>query len=177
MANTNAPRGFVAVGHMSGSGLITPKPYAIADNYTGSGIWCGDPVKFSSGYVIRGTAGAATNGVFAGCEYTVTATGKRVKSAYYDGVTGKSNIVALVYDDRDIVYEIQSNSNLSIANVGDDYDFAVANGSTITGWTGTYLDSSGDGFKVIGLVNRPDNEWGTYQKVLVVRLYTDNLLA
>ena len=176
MANTNAPRGFVPAYHLSGSGLLSPKTYAVADNYT-TAIYTGDPVKLTSGYVVIGTAGAAVLGIAAGFEYTVTATGKRHKAKHFDGVTGKTNIVALVYDDPKIVYEIQSNSNLSIANIGSAYDFATAAGSAITGDSGTYLDSSGDGFKVIGLVDRPDNAWGTYQKLYVVTAYPDHLLA
>lgn len=177
MANANAPRGLVPVGHINGSGLMTPRQYNIATNDTTSAIYMGDPVKFASGYAVRGTAGAAILGVFAGCEYTVTATGARVKAAYYDGVTGKSAIVCWVYDDPNLVFEIQATAALTQANVGSAYDFAIAAGSALTGWTATYLDGSGDGFRVLGLSPKVDNEWGAYNKVLVKTLQTDHLLT
>ena len=181
MANQNAPRGLVPVAHANGSGLTTPRQYKILTNDTTSAIYLNDPVKLGSsgtaGYVIRGTAGAAILGVFAGCEYTVTATGERVKQRYYDGVTGKSDIVCWVYDDPEQVYEIQATGALTQANVGTAYDFVIAAGSTSTGVTATYLNSSGDGFTVLGLSPRVGNEFGAYNKVLVKAADSDHLLA
>lgn len=178
MANQNAPRGLVPVAHANGSGLTTPRQYNIATNDTTSAIYLNDPVKLSSGYVVRDTAGSAvTLGVFAGCEYTVTATGERVKQRYYDGVTGKKDIICWVYDDPEQVYEIQATGALTQANVGAAYDIAIAAGSAATGVTATYLNSSGDGYIVLGLSPRIGNEWGAYQKVLVKVAAADHALA
>lgn len=182
MANSNAPRGFVPIRTRSGSGLLSPKSYKIADNDTTSAIYTGDPVKpgtsGTAGCIIRGTAGAAALGVFAGCVYTVTATGKRTFSKHYDGVTGKTDIVALVYDDlSDTIFEIQATGALAATDVFTAYDFTIAAGSTITGDSATYLAASGDGFLVLGLVQRPDNEWGAYQKVFGMFASSDRTLV
>ena len=164
MANDNSPFGFRAVQSSQGDGVLSPKWFRMTDNHTTSAIYHGDPVKLASGYALLITAGDAVAGIAVGWRYKVTATGQEVEAKYYDGATGKTNIWVAVTP-RDGVYEIQVNGALTQASIGVAYDPVIAAGSAITGLSGTYLNSSGDGFIIEELVDRPDNAFGAYQKV------------
>ena len=164
MANDNAPFGFRAVQDSQGSGVLSLEWYRIADNHTTSAIYHGDPIKLASGYALRITAGDAVAGIALAFRYKVTSTGTSVEAKYYDGATGKTDIwVGCVASDLE--FEVQHNTALTQANIGTAYDPVIVNGSSVTGLSGTYLNSTGDGFIVTGLVARADNEFGAYQKV------------
>lgn len=90
----------------------------------------------------------------------------------------------LVYDDPDMIFEVECDGAIAATDVGKMADIAPGSGRTIQGTydpkranrrgiSGAYLKYSTIGTgsaqaKVLGLVDRPNNEWGAYAKVKVV---------
>lgn len=169
MANTNAPRGFKPVRHNSG-GCIRTNEYSIAANYNVK-MHSGDPVILTGtgkNISIAGAGVEETCGVFAGCSY-IDADGKQQFNSYWPGLTTNTQIVAYVYDDPNLVFEVQVDT-IAEADVGNQMDLAEGTGSDTSGQSGAYLDEStkattGAGFLVLGLVPRAGNAYGAYAKV------------
>jgi len=170
MANTDSPTGFRPVRHRNGSRIIQ-NGYTIASGYT-EDIFKGDPVELTG--TSRNIALAAADnpdsiGIFAGCEWTPTNGGKRVFSKYWpDDQTG-TDIVAYVYDDPQIIYEVQINT-LAVTDLGAGFQWVDGGGSTVTGLAAGYLDQGTSGtaavqMRVEKLVPRDDNAYGAYAKV------------
>lgn len=174
MANVDRPNGFTPIGHKNG-GVVRTAEFKIAYNYA-TAIYSGDAVILSSGYVnVAADDSAAILGVFAGCQYKDN-TGAVQFSPYWPGVAlsdSAADVKAFVYADAGILFEVQTDTGTasSIANVGVSYDIEKDHsGSAVTGRSGQELDLSDTGtgqFTVFGLVERPDNAWGTNSKVLV----------
>lgn len=82
----------------------------------------------------------------------------------------------LVCDDPNVIFEAQevgTGTALTINDIGLNLSISVVAGSTVTGRSGTVLDNTTEavgntlGFKLMGLVSRPDNAVGAYAKWLV----------
>lgn len=168
MANTNAPFGLRPVRHLNGSAVQTNE-YPISSTYT-TKLYLGHPVTLNAGNVEIGTNnGTAHIGVFAGCKYT-NAKGDIVFSKHWTGEAGASNITAQVWDDPQIVFEIQA-TTAAAANIGTGYDLTIAAGDDTIGRSKTVLNTAavlGAAYKVLGLVDKPDNESGAYADVEVL---------
>lgn len=172
MANTDAATGLRPVRHLTG-GSIRPSEYSIASAYA-SNIFTGDVVESTgTGTNIQVAAGGNADnlGVFAGCRY-VNSSGEQVFSPYWPASTTATDIVAYVYDDPNIVFEGQADT-IAEADVGLLTDWDDGAGSTTTGLSGRELAvSSGattnQALRILRLVPRPDNAYGTYAKVEVV---------
>ena len=176
MANVDRPNGFVPVGH-KGGGTIRTQEFLISEDYA-TAIYSGDSVILASGYVNIAAPDSATLvlGVFAGCQYT-NDSGEVIFSPYWPGVNlaGTTKVVkAMVYVDRDIIYEVQTDTGTTStqASVGVVYDIEIDHaGSTTTGRSGQEIDISdttNPHWRVVGLVDKPDNAWGVNAKVLVI---------
>lgn len=171
MANTNAPFGLRPVGHLSG-GDVRLHEYSIATGYA-SNIFQGDPVEMTgTGKNIQlAAAGNADNlGVFWGCRY-VDSGGNQQFSRYWPASTAATDIVALVYDDPNIIYECQIDT-IAAADIGNLVDWAAGTGSTSTGVSGAYADEStkatiNAALRVLEIVSRPGNAYGAYAKIHV----------
>lgn len=168
MANTNAPYGLRPSRHLTG-GVTRTTEYPISGSYT-TKIYLGDPVGLSSGNVIIGTnAGTAHVGVFAGVKY-INAKGEKVFSKYWTGESGATEIKALVYDDPAQIFAIEA-TTFAAANLGVGYDLAIAAGVTTIGLSKTVINvaaTTGAAYKILGLINRDDNESGDYAEVEVI---------
>lgn len=174
MANVDRPNGFTPIGH-KGGGTIRASEFKIAYNYA-TALFSGDAVILASGYVNKAADDSSTIlGVFQGCEYRNDA-GEVIFSPYWPGValTDTAAVVkAYVYADPGILYEVQSDTGTAstIANVGVSYDIELDHaGSTSTGRSGMELDLGDTGtgqFTVYGLVERPNNAFGTNSKLVV----------
>lgn len=173
MANTNAPFGLRPVRHNSG-GTIRANEYSIASAY-GTNIFTGDVVELTG--TGRNVAKAsATNvdnvGVFAGCRY-VNSSGKQVFSQYWPASTTATDIVAFVYDDPNIIFEVQADGAVA-GEMGVLADWNVGTGSTVTGQSGLYAvvsgtsATTGGSLRIMGLVQSPENAYGAYAKVEVI---------
>lgn len=82
----------------------------------------------------------------------------------------------LVVDDPDVIFEAQeigTGTPLTANDIGLNISISVVAGSAYTGLSGTVLDNATEantntlGFRLMGLVNRPDNAVGAYAKWLV----------
>ena len=192
MANTSRINGFRAVKHVNGSpynGQANIYATAAAD---GTAIFVGDPVKITSDanaqgiqIVTKATQGAAVLGVCVGVINTkldpvggsMTAGSIALDTPQYRPASTAQYI--LVCDSPDVIYEVEaatgSNSaySFAVADVGLNADLTTVAGSTTTGTSGAALDMSTKAttatlqFKIMGVVQRPDNEiTGNYTKVL-----------
>lgn len=171
MANVDAPNGFRPVRHLTG-GVIRLGEYSIASAYD-TDIFYGDPVeRTGTGKNIAvAAAGNVDNiGIFGGCRY-VNAQGEQKFSKYWPADTVATDIVALVYDDPNIVFECQIDT-IAEADVGNQVDWDLGTGSTVTGISGSFADEStkgttGGSFHILGLVPRVKNAYGAYAKIEV----------
>lgn len=168
MVNRNAPTGLVPAFHLTG-GTVRLQRYRIVSGYTVD-IFTNDLVhQVGTGKNIEAgdlAADAPFIGVFAGVEWTDT-DGTPRWSKYWPANTvtlGAQDAVALVYDDPQIVYTIQSDGPTGVADVGSTADIAYTAGSTSTGLSKTQLDDSDIGtglnLKIYDIVDRVDNETG-----------------
>jgi len=170
MANVNGPNGFKPVRLLGGGADIRTTEYSIASAY-GTNIFFGDPVQMTGTgkNIALAEAGNVDNiGVFAGCRY-VNSQGKQIFSKHWPASTTATNIVALVWDNPDIVFEAQTDT-VAAADIGTLADWAAGTGSTATGMSGAYLAASTGGttdksMRILRLVNRADNEYGAYARV------------
>ena len=183
MANTSKIRGFIPVKHVNGSpynGQSNIYATAAAD---GTALFVGDPVKLAADgnaqgiqLVTKATAGAAVLGVVVGVintKFDPVAGNMSGGSVALDTPVYRPASTAqyvLVCDSPDVVYEVEavtgSNSaySFAVADIGQNADLATVAGSTTTGTSAAALDMSTKNttatlqWKVLGVVQRPDNE-------------------
>lgn len=163
MANTDAPRGAWPVRHLTG-GVIRAREYPIASGF-GTNIFDGDFVKLVAGGGIEDAdAGDRLLGTFAGVKYT-NSQGEQIFSKYWPASTVSADAKALVYDDPNIIFGIQSAGSTVAADVGNLGDHVAGAGSTSTGKSGHEINgttaATQAGLRVLGKIDRPDNDWGT----------------
>jgi len=184
MANTNAPFGFRPARHLGG-GTIRPNTYRIADALAAN-IYEGDPVKLTSdGVITLADAGDRILGIFKGVRYTRASDGQVVfDNKWLTGtdLPGSSvqYAVAHVYDDKNILFEVQSGGTPGVTNIGNLADHVAGSGNSATGKSGAYLSgtmaNSAASFRILDFVDAPENEIGQYARLLV-QLYETELSA
>lgn len=181
MANADSPNGFKPVGTLSGSpwqGAIR-KCYSDADN-----LFMGDIViKNAAGTAGYGTGGAyvavdrSTNGatdiplgVVVGWEPNPSSL-----SALYH--TASTQYAVYVCTSPDVILEAQGDGAGTVAvaaDVGLNYDYVIAAGSTTTGLSNMEIDSSSGvttaatPLKLLGIVDSPDNTAGAANQRMLV---------
>ena len=165
MSSTSAPFGLRPV--YSPSGTVRPAQYTILSGYA-TQILQNQPVQIVPSSTGEGTIGAAAVGArfigtFAGVEWTDTDGRRRVSNKWTAGTTG-TDIVCYVSLDPNLVYEIQSNAALAITDIGKQFDFTAASGSTVTGLSSQMLDvasaAANASLRLIGITPGADNAWG-----------------
>lgn len=175
MSATSAPFGLRPVYHPTG--LVRAKKYTIASAY-GTAIYKNQPVILNTnGTITAGTAAADLVGVFAGCEYT-DSTGKRNVSPNWIASTTATDIVAWVYDDPDIIFEIQADGSVAQNAIGDAGDLTNASsGSTTTGLSACTFGAStlsGPGasaqLRIVGFGQQVDNAPGDAYTIVQVTI-------
>ena len=164
MANKDVAFGFRPVRHLTG-GLIRTNEYKIAANY-GTSIFQGTPVLAvtAGGIEVADDSSGTPSvilGIFGGCFYTDPTTSKPTFSNYYPASTNASDIVAQVYDDPRIVFEVQHDGTGTAAMNFGGFDLVGKSGSTTSGRSSGELDTtsvttSGQ-FKQIGISKYPKN--------------------
>lgn len=179
MANTDAPRGFWPLRHLSGGSMARTSPYTIASTY-GTNIFRGDVVKLVAGGGIElAAAGDRFIGVFDGVQYTAS-DGSMKYAKYWPASTTATNITAAVYDDPQMLFGVQSAGSTVAADVGTLGDHVAGTGSTTTGISAHELNGSTStadtGWRVLGKVEAPDNAYGTNVN-LIVQAYEHELTA
>lgn len=183
-----APFGLAPVLHPSGTVRPSvsggPQPYGgitIASGYANN-IFLNAPVQVDattpSGNLVLVTAlgaaaaGAAANrilGSFQGCEFTLTATGRRTISNYWPASTVATNIYGWATRDAFIIYEIQANGSVAATALGAQASISTngsANGNTTTGFSTVAFDvvtassltqTSTNQLRIVGFSQRIDN--------------------
>ena len=160
MANKDAAFGFRPARHLTG-GLIRTNEYKIAANY-GTALYHGQAVKaVAAGGIESCAAGEVVLGIFGGWFFTDPTTSKPTFSNYYPASTNASDIVAYVYDDPRIVFEVQHDGTGTAAMNFSGFDLVGTGGSTNTGRSTQELDTStsttSGQFKQIGISKDPNN--------------------
>lgn len=172
MANANRPTGLSPVrsgiSPWEGQGNI----YKVADA-TAAAI--GDPVKSTgtasaNGYaeVTLAAAGDTVRGVIVGLGRSPTVLANWANLDSTTKLASATGYYALVVDDPNAVFEIQA-ATADATAVGANADLvAGTNNGYVSGYTlsGTSAATAAT-CRILGLVNRPENEFGAYAKVLV----------
>jgi len=133
---------------LNGSPFINAQNrYRIAANNT-TAIFQGDLVKpLTSGTISRAVANTSDTvvGVFNGCFYTDPTTQKPTFLNYYPGSVNASDIIAMVIDGPDTVYEVKANATFVVADLFRNYSITNETGSTQTGISKVTLNVSESG--------------------------------
>lgn len=179
MSQLATPFGIRPVQHPSG--IIRPAPVGqIATGYA-TDIFQNSPIAIdANGFVTAAAAGSRAMGAFGGVEWTDT-DGRRRYSNRWTANTSGTNIVAWYTYDQKIVYEIQANATLTLAAMGQQYDWSALAGSTTTGLSSVALNvasaAANAGLRVIGLVPGPDNDWGDPFPIVLVEISEHQIVA
>lgn len=149
MANSNTPFGFMPLGSLSGSTPSFRHSQRKIASANSTAIYFGDavvPVTGSAtGYITAATASTvAMAGIFVGCQYLSNSQGTIVNSRYWPGSDANGDVTALVVDNPDATFLVQSDSTgLPFAKVGQNIQLNVgAGGNTLTGNSGMYVSGS-----------------------------------
>ena len=190
MANVNGAFGLRPIGVVGQATNTTgATEYRIAAANTNA-IYQGSPViPLSTGYIdIVGAAAGGTVGllgVFWGCEYVSSTTGKKVWSNYWPGSGADTNhpVKAYVYDNPMQTFVIASDASLTNEATARGHVFANANfanadaGSSTTGISSgklgvsTIATTAALHLRIIGIQEDPENQDFTAAGVpLIVRL-------
>lgn len=160
MANTTGYMGFKHIGFLPG---YAPDYQLMAKKTLGTNataICRGDPVVFSSGYIIRAQNGtAAIDGVFDGCQYT-DSSGNTINASR---LPASQTATVYIISAPGATFLAQSNGTaLTQANVNNNIGFVTGTGQTIGGGFSLYQLDAGN---VSTAVSYP---WR------IVNLYSDN---
>lgn len=141
---TNAASGLQPCGYLNGANWTNQTgEYLIASGYATS-LFNGDPVTLlADGTIGIGVAGAAIIGVFTGCKYTDSNGSPRFAPYWLASTATQGTLpaTALVCDDPNVLYNIQSNSTtgVAVADLNSNANFVAGTGSAITGQSGFML--------------------------------------
>lgn len=134
----------------------------------------------ANGFLIAAAAGARSVGAFMGVEWTAT-DGRRRVGNRWEAATVGTEIVAYYTEDPYMVYEIQANTTLTLAAIGQQYDWTALAGNVITGLSSVALDvasaAANAGLRVIGLNPAPDNVFGDNFPVVQVQISQHQYVA
>lgn len=194
MANSNSPFGLRPVRRIDGAAPnYQTNPYQISTANTNK-IGCGDIVKFDGSNAGFIDVAAATDtpvlGVLSACEWYDTAFKQKIFSPWWTGTTtAVAPITAYVYDDYNIVYEVQSGTGgpVTIASVRKNakvLSTGVNAPNATTGLSTEALDvasiATGQAaypMKIVGLSQRVGNDNASNFNVVEVILNATNYKA
>jgi hypothetical protein len=202
MANANVGFGLKPI-NTAGSTPATSGTNAYFIDSAASAIFQGSPVIATDGGEIAVSSSASGDtlkfvGVFAGCEYVSSSTGKKVFSNYWPGSGADTNfdIIGHVYDNPMQRFVVCSDASLTnkagaIATIFELAEFSAesgkgaANGSTTTGISAAQLDVStvdaadlSHPLKIVGVLDDPENADFTAAGIpLIVMINNHALLA
>lgn len=182
MANSDAAFGLKPVCYKGGA------PYNGAANLyyvpasDGTALFVGDPVIVAGSgdaggiqSVTRADAGANITGVVVGFAPLPSGAAGSTSAVNRGYRTASTEDYVLVADDVNLLFEVQEDSDagaLAVTDIGLNADLIAAAGSTTTKKSGYELDSSTKAttaatMRIVGAVQRADNEIGTNAKWLV----------
>jgi hypothetical protein len=127
--------------------VIRPVAYTIATGYAVN-IFQNQPVRIApstgggqtEGTIVAAATGEAFIGTFQGVEFTDSDGRYRVSNKWTASASA-TTITAYVTTDPAIVYQVQTNANVVVADIGKQYDFAnTLVGNATTGLSSAALD-------------------------------------
>ena len=152
MANSFNPFGFRSFGHQDGSPPTMGMSKYVMNSSYATATFTGDLVVLSSnpyGTVQQWVAGLIATikplGVFAGCSYYNPTVGRTVWSSYFPGSVGSSSpVTAYVITDPEMTFIAQASSGTVVGTslIGQNISATVGTGNTLSGISGSYLNSS-----------------------------------
>ena len=171
MANVDRQFGLRPVQHLDGAPYNGAIRLVYIPDTVSEDMFIGSPVKSTGDGDARGnpavelgTPGDALYGVVV--SFRVDGTDLEVQ--YRKGATEK---YARVVEAPDGIFEVQASGDIQPSNIGDLADLTEEDGSEVSGISTVELDTttlgSGTQVRVIGFVDREDNEPGENAKVLV----------
>ena len=176
MANADVVKGFVPVKHPSGHIRTTRYSIPASD---GTALFIGDLVKSDGSSdadgvpgVIQAAAGNYVRGAIVSFEPLLSSLTTMHRTA-------STLRYCYVADDPDQIFECQEDGvggALALASVGLNAEFIVAAGSATTGLSGMELDTNTAAttntlsLKILGFVQRPDNEPAVANAKVLVRI-------
>jgi hypothetical protein len=181
MANTQAYNGFSQY-KGNGSAPTYEQVVATIQSTNTTAIYFGDPVEpNAAGFIIQGTGSASIAGVFVGCKYLSTSQKRTVWSNYWPGSDNNGNVEGYIINDPNAQFVASGDSSTSLwvqAAINANCGYAIGTGSTASGISGAYLDSTTIAaatttlpFRIVGYVIDPPGangtETGAYRKVIV----------
>jgi len=135
-------------GAVTASSMVERRNGILSTNATA--IYTNDMVmRSSNGYIYQWVAGTTARplGVFAGCRYVSNSQQTPVPQKYWPGTDAASGSVLAQYYPLMLtapaLYVIQSDATgVTQANLGFNCDIVVGTGSTLNGFSGSYLDTT-----------------------------------
>ncbi len=178
MPSVSAPFGLRPVNHSSG--IIHPVAMTIASAYN-TDIYQNQPVAIAAdGTITAAAVGARFIGTFQGVEWTDSEGRRRVSNRWTANTVG-TDIVAYVTRDSLIMYDIQTNAAVNLLNIGNQYDFTAASGSSTTGLSTQMLDvasvAANASLQIVNITPNVDNAWGDSYVVVRVRISEHQMVA
>lgn len=177
MANRDTPNGLRPAKHLTGGTIRYSDAYRVASAY-GSALGRGMPVILTGTgreIAVGTAAGAPFCGVVWGFSWTDTNGVPQFSPNWVASTAtlGSVAATAYVYDDPDIIFQVQSDEDVVEADIGQTGDFVFGTVDTTTGWAEVELDSSdigtGANAYIYDIVRSPDNEVGSnFTDVLVL---------
>lgn len=186
MANVSRINGFRPFGHMDGSpfsGKVSK--YAVSAGY-GTSLFVGDLVILNGSADADGVPQvhqAAANGVTIGPIVWMEPNPDNLAQPYRPANTARYVYVA---DEPNLVCEAQEDAvggAISLADIGLNVNFIVGTGSTVTGQSAMQVDSNTVNttntlpLRLMGFVQRPDNEVGSANAKMLVSFNTHQYKA
>jgi hypothetical protein len=146
VANTQATFGFRHIGYTSGGSPDYQLATGVILSTNTTKIYRGDPVIVdpTTGKIKQAAAGAtqALAGIFDGCMYTPVG-GTPVWSPYWPGAGASVDATAYIINAPNALFMAAAlNTSIVTANIGENVDFAIGTGSTVTGFSGATVDQS-----------------------------------
>ena len=181
----NAPFGLRPV--YSPSGVVRPTAFTIASGYA-QNIFQNQPVRIApttgggetEGNLVASAVGAPFIGVFQGVEFT-DGEGRRRVSNRWLASTAATEIVAYATLDPTIVYEVQSDAALTVADIGKQYNLTAISGNTTTGLSTQALNvasaAANASVRLIGVTPGPDNAFGDTFVIAQVQISEHQFVA
>lgn len=183
MTASAAPFGLRAV--FSPTGTVRPGPTGQIESAYNTNIFQNSPVKYdANGFITAAAAGQRAIGVFQGVEYVDAEGRPRWSNRWLANTVLFSNTIAIAYvttDQPELVYEIQANDTLTLASIGQQYDWTALAGNTVTGLSSVALDvasaAANAGLRVVGLAGYVDNAWGDDFPIVQVQFSEHQFVA
>ena len=185
MANENRPAGFIPRQYFNGAPWNgQARLYSIAANY-GTALYIGDPVISSGTADAKGVPGVVLGAAAGALRGVIVGLGKTPGGLFnpsnlditYKPASDPSVWYAAVVDNPNVLFEIQEESNgtaLAATEIGLNTIPVIAAGNGfVSGWqlrsaSGATPNTTATlQLRLMGLVQRPGNEFGAYAKHLV----------